>query len=1224
MSVMEALTKAWEANPEATESMIDDIVLDLLADEALDNAPLLNRSAAAFVGHRVAVAKRALLRQYASDVAKGHYPDEEVHKAALWLSGLEAYALDVVGQQSLVRKDDDGHDPWAPVIQSGGSGQAKWQEQKHKRDSRGRFSRGVNQGRKVNPLQYGSLGQVAKPLRSQISVDPNTGERKLGANIDPDRAARTQAQYEEADEILREFGSAFSASERKNINVMLQIRQGDQIKRVETRLSDLAHGASDELYDSGGLKEDTDILAIEIDAGPKADADLAQKVRQFNTMGAMGGSYMASLSTLPADKRTRMMDSLMPRGPEQGRLKSMFGRFNAGADVLEHQGHDKLAGMARFMGEYGPEAERVMDPRVRQAAYRYRGTEKEPDIELMRHMNAPQMNVVEAAARESGHGDVSERVKAGTNRMGVTPPVEGSLRYRLQQADRTGEHVTEDQLAMQVRSDVAASHLMRTIPLDRMVSDLSRKSGNILPSQGVLIDADGDVVSQAVGFGDDTYLPFDYSNMKRSMRGGQYVRTRVQGGLTGEDIAAAVNGGARMVTVVSSSGVHSIEFDPNLRGTRAGSDKARAMSRRYLQILDAVENSGLYTQDIDPREKSRLRAQAAEMAGSHQGQDFQEAYKRLETEARAKSSQLSEEEMDGLMDQATKMVASEGGSRSPDKQRQRINDVYVELEQQASKEKASKLRLNAEGYHVALQTLQQQFPYFIRNVEYQPLASTDSEEGFLNSRGQQPTAGSLRQRLKSTDEGYMRPGGTRAHTVQSGFYRTDDARPGMKPAMGGARFADEEAARNAPKAPPPGPEAGGAAATPPGEPGTPGAEAPTTPGVTGPVESPTGGLSARAAYMKAATDAEKGKALTELTNIFNTLAAHRVTAEGTIARKPWEQVKDMDNAGVAAWFLGQEDPKAALTDPAKSGRIAMALSDREATKKAFKSALQGGAGQADFFLAGNDFGGRTTPEEAADYAADLAMSVVDADLMAQPFVSQRQGNEALYHRGSRPQALKINGTDINSLLTQEQLTAFVRSNPNIGALAEKIGTEQAGGQFKPYAAVAADVSERIAVLEALPKIISAAQKDPARKTDLVMPAHLYISPNLPPDMTPEKFSAAFTRMYGQAPATDADLIGLTRGPKPDQQAKDLQAAWSVIGAGRAIQMTTGGGRVGGPKVPAAAPGQPQVRQGDIFKASPRDASTRLERVRKDSSPLAQEISRRRAAGLPFVPARPRS
>ena len=193
--------------------------------------------------------------------------------------------------------------------------------------------------------------------------------------------------------------------------------------------------------------------------------------------------------------------------------------------------------------------------------------------------------------------------------------------------------------------------------------------------------------ARPLGVGDDTYLPFDYNNMKRSMRGGQYVRTRVQGGLTGEDIAAAVGNGARMATVVSSSGVHTIEFDPNLRGARGGSDKARSMYRRYLQILDAVENSGMYTQDIDPREKAKLRSRAAEITGSHQGDDFDSTYKKLESEARAQASELTEDEMDGLMTQAEKSVAAGGWAHATCPQqrlKRRTDDVYSELEAKAS------------------------------------------------------------------------------------------------------------------------------------------------------------------------------------------------------------------------------------------------------------------------------------------------------------------------------------------------------------------------------------------------------------------------------------------------------------------------------------------------------------------------------------------------------------
>ena len=101
----------------------------------------------------------------------------------------------------------------------------------------------------------------------------------------------------------------------------------------------------------------------------------------------------------------------------------------------------------------------------------------------------------------------------------------------------------------------------------------------------------------------------------------------------------------------------------------------------------------------------------------------------------------------------------------------------------------------------------------------------------------------------------------------------------------------------------------------------------------------SGGLAARAQSLKPATDAEKRQALTEIANVFGPLSANRVTQEGSIGRKPWDKVSGMNNANVAAWLFGQEDPGEHLSDPAKSGRLAAALADREAVKGAFRICL---------------------------------------------------------------------------------------------------------------------------------------------------------------------------------------------------------------------------------------------------------------------------------------------
>jgi len=1211
MSVMDALEAVYKADPATAESMIDDIVLDTLTDLALDNAELLNKSAAAYVSQRVVVAKRALLRQYATDVANGFYPSDEVHKAAEWLAGIEAFTIDTLVSKATAVWD----------LQD---------ENKHRRDSRGRFSRGVNQNRRRDPTQYQNIQQVAHPVRNKIRAEG--GARTLADPSERDKVERVQAQYEQADEILREFGGAFSHSERQKMTALIQVQSDDgTIKTFGAPLSDAAHGMPDSLYNSqGGIGIDDKIISIEIDAQGDAPDDLKTKVNRFNTLGAMGGQQMATLGSMDEKQRGALTSALMPRGPEQGKLSSLFGRFKSGAGVLDATGHDKMAGMARFMGEWGPEAEKVMDPRVRQAAYRYRGTEKEPDIDLMRVMNSPQMSNVERAAREEGDGPMTEALLSqpdiaavGRTGRGDRPmemgPLEGSLKANLRRAAIEEEPFTEDQLNMRVRSDIAAMHLLKQIPANRMIGDLSRKSGNILPSQGVLIDADGDVVSQAVGFGDDTYLPFDYKNIKGRLRGGQYVRTRVQGGLTGEDIAAAVGNGARMATVVSSSGVHSIEFDPNLRGARAGSDKARSMSRRYVQILDAVENSGLYTQDISGPEKAKLRNQAAEIAGTRTGDDYDSAYKRLEEQARAAATSLSEEETEALMEQATTTVDSQRTGSSQQRQRM-INDVYTELEEKASSEKASRLRLNAEGYQVALQTLQQQFPYFIRNVSYEPLAGTKGDPGFLDSRGQRPEAGVVRQRLKGEDKGYMRPGGIRAHTVRGGFYRTDkpeigaDGASGLKKPLSGDRF---QASQPKPEGPAGGGD-GGAGGAPPAQ------------GLSGPMGGPAGGLQEMAAGYKAAAQVERTKALTELTNTFGALSAQRVNLANSPAGGPWEGVKDLDNIQIATWFMSQQNPAAVLANPEQAARVTAALTDRASVKQAFTNALRSSTGQ-DYFEGKNTFGPAGSPaktaDEAAEMVADLALKVADTDLITDPFVSARgvDGKGDPYHFGARPQVRTINGISTNNITSSPKLQAALKAaDPKTVALARELGSTDGGVDYRSAAEVGTEVTARIKALRDMPKIIAAARnkKANAEHGGNTMGAQQYIGPNITPGENPIKFQETLAKIRGKAVNTDADLVAMGNEiPQPDVEANRLQDAWSLIAAGRTVAMIEGGGDVGGgPKDPSRPRGDQWVAK-SLQVASTRPARPRLERVSKDSSPLAREISRRRLQGLQYVPTR---
>jgi hypothetical protein len=1205
MNVLDILAKAHKVDPVGTEMLIDDVVYDLMADEALANRALINKAMAATVAQRVAVAKRHLARQYAASTVEGRYPSEDIHKAAQWLTGIEEFASAVVSKADMPA--------WSPQ-----------QSRLHPRDAKGRFSRGVNQSATSNPLQYQSLNRVAKPLHGSIKQEGNQRSLVENGAVDAKRAGVVQSQYEQADQILREFAGAFGRRDRDKIDVIVQTKKGNgEVKSFTTKLGD----GVDSLYSEGGngqIGVDDDILSIELDAGPDAGADLADQVASFNTMASMGGTTFGALANMPEGQRSQLTQAFMPQGPEKGKLGSLFDRFKAGSTVLDTAGQPKLAELARFAGTFGPEAEKVLDPRVRQAAYRYRGTEKEPDLTLMRAMNGREMQFVGAAAQEGGIGPVSEAALASGiagapgRPQAVSSPVQGSLKHRLHQAQLNHEPMTEDETNMRVRSDVAAAHLLNTIPLNRMIAELSLKSGNVLPSQGVLIDADGDVVSQAVGFGDDTYLPFNYANIKRSMRGGQYVRTRQQGGLTGEDMSAAVRNGARMATVVSTSGVYSIEFDPSLRGSRGGSDKARSMYQRYLQILDAVENSGMYTVDLSGREKAAIKAKAADITGTTSGQEYKDVEERLIGEARSAAERLTSDELDKIQEEAEAEVATSPRAANADQasRKRMVDDIFEEKATTAAEAKASKLRLNADGYKVALETLQQQFPYFIRNVSYEPLAS-DKEgksKGFLESRGLNALAGKVRQQTKSVDQGYMRPGGIRAENARGGFYQVSSQ-------SGHGKLTPKRPPAEKPETPeaPEGP--GGAA----GAPGPSGANGQVPGGPTMPGAAPTAGLSGISARFAAASQAEQQQALGELRNVWSVLDAARGgtgAQTGSLAAQQWEGLglegmnPAQQNLTVAQWVTSRPvmEMEAALKDPTKGPLVQRAFRDRNAMKQALTQSANA-SGAQDMFASGANISGHTDVESLSEHIADTAMKAVDAGLVSQPFEGAKEGDAGAYHTGLRPQARKISGKDVNSIETPEQYAALRAANPRADALARELGTD--GNGYLPPSVVADNVSRRIKAIQLLPSIQRVVANDAKSPHFTSMAATMFLPPGHPnPAQTIQDLRDATGKdiMYGP------DLLKI----KPEEAtrtANDLQDAWALVSAGRALELIHQGPGGGGGLNPKGTSGFLMKSAGSPLSKSLGSSTRRVQVVPVGADSLSRVISKHRAQGRLLVPRR---
>ena len=119
----------------------------------------------------------------------------------------------------------------------------------------------------------------------------------------------------------------------------------------------------------------------------------------------------------------------------------------------------------------------------------------------------------------------------------------------------------------------------------RLPSNAANNAGAEPPSEGFIIDKDGNVIAHGVGRGNDHFLPFNTRHLKRirQSEGSEYVRRRMFGGPTTEDLHAAMMMGADRVTVVSNGGVFSISLTQRAHGLKM--EHMQVLSR-YQDILD--------------------------------------------------------------------------------------------------------------------------------------------------------------------------------------------------------------------------------------------------------------------------------------------------------------------------------------------------------------------------------------------------------------------------------------------------------------------------------------------------------------------------------------------------------------------------------------------------------------------------------------------------------------
>jgi hypothetical protein len=269
-----------------------------------------------------------------------------------------------------------------------------------------------------------------------------------------------------------------------------------------------------------------------------------------------------------------------------------FNRIEAGSKALQTIASNSpkaqvAAVVGRFVGKHGPEAEKVLGPHARKAAYKYRG------VERLEHRDLP------------------------TRAEGMTP------------------HQYHDKLV---------ARISRHVPT-LTVHELNLASGYTAPSHGYMLDSNGKVLIEAHGYGDDHYLPFRLSGLTK-MKDGSYIRTRSTGGPTTEDIFAAAWAGGKRFTVTSRQGTYQVAFDPEFKHNKRFGDIALGMSKRYGKVLDAVasgqvkaygEVSNRQYRDFYTAARTQLEAEA-EKRGEANPNIEQEARNRADEKRRQQES----------------------------------------------------------------------------------------------------------------------------------------------------------------------------------------------------------------------------------------------------------------------------------------------------------------------------------------------------------------------------------------------------------------------------------------------------------------------------------------------------------------------------------------------------------------------------------------------------------
>lgn len=689
-------------HPDESRFVISKMLYDYVPEDMRRNSDKVEAAANAFIAKRLNDAKRGVARSYIAKRDSGQDTES---------SEMLVHAIEEI---SKAYGNTGNYNQWERAANA----------KKQRRDEQGRF---VVMSHKIKP----------DVLKRPIS--PMNAKNQLGvpnSNFTPEQRRQFQNDYLQVKDMLNSVVDA----DRVNAVVVGRYSSGSEFEMPFDEAKDAIDdntSASNGLvtavdYKNGERLKEFDVVSNEVRGGP-----------EFNALAGMTNPAFASMVEGGVSSIPGFTGEWTRQGKDDYRTDDQFWRrmgaasslaATVGAPVLPPAATMALQA-GKYIGDLAPEAEKVIGPAARRAAYRYRGVEKKPDPKYQEAINSTREKF-----RQSNH-PMPGRAAHDLLIRGVDNP-------------KTKEHIDSPLIA-----------LLKNRLTDPQRYHLNRMSGTVPPSQGIIVDRKGRVITEAVGYGEDWYLPFNLKNLSK-LDGGEYFRTRAYGGPTTEDIYVGLVSGARAVTVVSHSGVFTIEFDDTFRGARRFNDKAGRMQERYGQLLDAVKSRKVRLGQISPERMEEIKEEAADIDSGgfnpvRNKRDYEERVRELVAEERESPRLSQSQENNEIRSLLNEYAAEHGAATWDDYVTQQIvagkkaspkilsdnlreaadavglgkqADKAIADAQAVYREELEPLDINGKGYYQAMLALTDQFPYYFNAPYFSGAGPKSKDLGYVKPR----------------------------------------------------------------------------------------------------------------------------------------------------------------------------------------------------------------------------------------------------------------------------------------------------------------------------------------------------------------------------------------------------------------------------------------------------------------------------------------------------------